>query len=56
VGPAALVRLADGSVVAYSRVCTHAGCQVGFDPQAMLLVCLCHGAEFDPSYQAQPTP
>ena len=56
VGPAALVRLADGSVVAYSRVCTHAGCLVGFDPQAMLLVCPCHGAEFDPSHQAQPTP
>jgi len=49
VGPAALVRLADGSVVAYSRVCTHAGCLVGYDPQAMLLVCPCHGAEFDPS-------
>ena len=54
VGPAALVRLADGSVVAYSRVCTHAGCLVGFDPQAMLLVCPCHGARFDPSQHAEP--
>lgn len=56
VGPAALVRLADGSVVAYSRICTHAGCLVGYDPQAELLVCPCHGAEFDPSQRAQPIP
>ena len=54
VGPAALVRLADGSVVAYSRICTHAGCEVGYDPSARLLVCPCHGAEFDPAQRAQP--
>jgi thiosulfate dehydrogenase [quinone] large subunit len=56
VGAAALVRLADGSVVAYSRVCTHAGCLVGYDAQSQLLVCPCHGAEFDPSQHAQPIP
>jgi thiosulfate dehydrogenase [quinone] large subunit len=56
IGPAALVRLADGSVAAYSRVCTHAGCLVGYNPQAQLLVCPCHGAEFDPSQDAQPVP
>jgi len=56
VGPAALVRLANGSVVAYSRVCTHAGCLVGYDTGAQLLVCPCHGAEFDPARQAAPTP
>jgi thiosulfate dehydrogenase [quinone] large subunit len=56
IGPAALVRLADGTVAAYSRVCTHAGCLVGYDPQAQLLVCPCHGAEFDPSQHAQPVP
>jgi thiosulfate dehydrogenase [quinone] large subunit len=54
VGPAALVRLSDGSVVAYSRICTHAGCEVGYDPRAHLLVCPCHGAEFDPAQHAQP--
>jgi thiosulfate dehydrogenase (quinone) large subunit len=52
--PAALVRLADGRVVAYSRVCTHAGCSVGYDSSAHLLVCPCHGAEFDPAKRAQP--
>ena len=56
IGPAALVRLADGSVVAYSRVCTHAGCLVGYDAQAHLLVCPCHGAAFDPSQRAEPMP
>jgi len=56
VGPAALVRLANGSVVAYSRVCTHAGCLVGYDTGARLLVCPCHGAEFDPAHQAEPIP
>jgi len=56
VGPAALVRLANGSVVAYSRVCTHAGCLVGYDTSARLLVCPCHGAEFDPARQAAPIP
>jgi thiosulfate dehydrogenase (quinone) large subunit len=56
VGPAALVRLANGSVVAYSRVCTHAGCLVGYDAQEQLLVCPCHGAAFDPSQHAQPMP
>jgi thiosulfate dehydrogenase [quinone] large subunit len=56
VGPAALVRLANGEVVAYSRVCTHAGCLVGYDTNAQLLVCPCHGAEFDPAQHADPLP
>jgi len=48
------VRLSDGSVVAYSRICTHAGCEVGYDTRSHLLVCPCHGAEFDPAHDAQP--
>ena len=56
VGAAALVRLANGTVVAYSRVCTHAGCLVGYDTSARLFVCPCHGAEFDPARQAEPVP
>jgi thiosulfate dehydrogenase [quinone] large subunit len=47
--PAALVRLSGGDVVAYSRVCTHAGCLVGYDPSQRILFCPCHGAEFDPT-------
>ncbi len=53
VGPAVLLRLADNRVVAYSRICTHAGCLVGYDPSAQILVCPCHGAEFDPARQAE---
>jgi thiosulfate dehydrogenase [quinone] large subunit len=56
IGPAALVRLANGSAVAYSRICTHAGCVVGYDTSAQLFVCPCHGAEFDPARQAEPVP
>lgn len=56
VGPAAVVRLANDTVVAYSRVCTHAGCLVGYSQSSQLFVCPCHGAEFDPAQQADPTP
>jgi thiosulfate dehydrogenase (quinone) large subunit len=54
VGAAVLVRLANDRVVAYSRTCTHAGCLVGYDPSNRILVCPCHGAEFDPARDAAP--
>jgi thiosulfate dehydrogenase [quinone] large subunit len=60
--PGALFRLSKDKVVAYSRVCTHAGCTVGYDPSAQVLYCPCHGAEFDPAHGANvlagpaPTP
>ena len=47
--PALAVQLSGGSVVAFDAVCTHAGCQVGYDTGQKLFVCPCHGAEFDPS-------
>ena len=52
--PCALFRLAPEKVAAFSRICTHAGCEVGYDQGSRLLVCPCHGAEFDPSRGAAP--
>lgn len=47
--PAVIVRLADGSFVAFDAVCTHAGCTVQWDRQDRVLLCPCHGAAFDPA-------
>lgn len=42
--------------VAYSRVCTHAGCPVGlFESKENLLLCPCHQSTFDVLRAAQPT-
>jgi thiosulfate dehydrogenase [quinone] large subunit len=46
--PAIMIRLAQDQLVAYGAICTHARCVVGFDPASRLIVCACHGAEFDP--------
>jgi thiosulfate dehydrogenase (quinone) large subunit len=43
--PDIVVREANGSLVAHSAVCTHAGCTVGY--QGGQLVCPCHGAVYD---------
>ena len=50
--PAVAVQLSGGSVVAFDAVCTHAGCEVSWDSGQKLLVCPCHGAEFDPARAA----
>src|SRR5256885_14863910 len=47
--PAIVVRLGDGSFVAYDAVCTHAGCTVEWDAPDKVLYCPCHGAAFDPA-------
>ncbi|GAA2428449.1 Rieske (2Fe-2S) protein [Streptomyces glaucus] len=39
-------RAADGSLKAYSTICTHAGCPIG-KLEGTRLVCFCHGSEFD---------
>jgi thiosulfate dehydrogenase [quinone] large subunit len=43
--PDIVIRQSNGSLVAHSAVCTHAGCTVGY--QGGQLVCPCHGAVYD---------
>ena len=52
-GPIILIHLDNGKFVAYSAICTHAGCQVQFDPSLRDIVCPCHGAVYDPYHNAQ---
>ncbi len=42
--------------VAYDAICPHAGCTVGYSPAANLIVCPCHGSEFDPTTGAVVSP
>ncbi len=51
--PGVLVKLADGTFVAFDAVCTHAGCTVEYDRGSGFLLCPCHGAAFDPRNEAQ---
>jgi Rieske Fe-S protein len=47
--PAIAMRLADGTLVAYSSVCTHLSCTVVWNRTAERLDCPCHDGEFDAS-------
>lgn len=48
---AVLVHLGSGDFVAYSAVCTHAGCTVAY--RESQLACPCHGSIFDPANSAE---
>lgn len=43
--PDIVIREANGTLVAHSAVCTHAGCTVGY--QGGQIICPCHGAVYD---------
>ena len=54
--PTNLDWVVDGGVVAYSKVCTHAGCPVGlFRERDDALFCPCHQSTFDARRGAVPT-
>jgi rieske iron-sulfur protein len=43
-------------VVAYSAICTHQGCDVSqWKTDSKVLLCVCHGSEFDPKDRAKVT-
>lgn len=55
VTPTRLDWVVDGGVVAYSRICTHAGCAIGIYRDAdAVMYCPCHQAQFDLSRGAEP--
>lgn len=45
--PAWLVHPSGNTFVAFSAVCTHAGCPVQYDPSTVQFVCPCHGGVYD---------
>jgi len=45
--PDIVIRQSDGSLTAFSAVCTHAGCTVGYEGDE--IVCPCHGGTYDPT-------
>ncbi|MGN6255800.1 MAG: TQO small subunit DoxD [Solirubrobacterales bacterium] len=44
--PDILIRGSDGSLKAFSAVCTHAGCTVGYENGT--IICPCHGGQYNP--------
>lgn len=45
--PAYVVHPSGNTFVAFSAVCTHAGCTVQFDSSSLQFVCPCHGGTYD---------
>lgn len=45
--PAYALQPTAGRYVGFSRICTHAGCEVDFDASSRQLVCPCHGGLYD---------
>jgi quinol---cytochrome c reductase iron-sulfur subunit len=53
--PDRLAGVPEGTHVAYSKICTHAGCPVGlYRAESQSLLCPCHQSQFDVSDGARP--
>jgi thiosulfate dehydrogenase (quinone) large subunit len=47
--PGIVIHTAAGPFVAYNAVCPHMGCTVGYSAATEIIVCPCHGSEFQVS-------
>lgn len=47
--PSVVIRPRSGTFVAFDAVCPHAGCTVGYDPAQKVIICPCHGSQFNAS-------
>jgi thiosulfate dehydrogenase [quinone] large subunit len=45
--PGLVIQPVSGSFVAFNAICPHAGCTVAFAPSSDIIVCPCHGSEFN---------
>ncbi len=53
--PERLAWVPDGTHVAYSKICTHAGCPVGlYRAESQSLICPCHQSQFDVADGGKP--
>jgi ubiquinol-cytochrome c reductase iron-sulfur subunit len=53
--PDRLAAVPEGTHVAYSKICTHAGCPVGlYRAESQSLICPCHQSQFDVADGAKP--
>jgi thiosulfate dehydrogenase (quinone) large subunit len=48
-GPSIVIHPGTGKFLAFDAVCPHAGCTVEYDTSAKLILCPCHGSEFNAS-------
>jgi thiosulfate dehydrogenase (quinone) large subunit len=48
--PGVVIKLPDGTFVAFDTICTHAGCTVEWDAADAVLLCPCHDAFFDAAH------
>jgi thiosulfate dehydrogenase [quinone] large subunit len=45
--PSIVIQPTSGTFVAFDAVCPHAGCPVGYDPAQKVIICPCHGSQFN---------
>jgi thiosulfate dehydrogenase [quinone] large subunit len=53
--PSIVIQPHPGGFLAFDAVCPHAGCTVGYDAASKIIVCPCHGSQFNASTGAVET-